>query len=157
MCKMRDRILPLLIVKCALSGIGERSSHDTKPLKVTETKNSYAQTISSTFPGTFDLFGITEGSFPSIYLLTNADVSIFPILTTPGIHFLTYEISANGFSTIRAKIGLDLTANPPPTNPGTTIYSSSGPSQTISITDPRRAPLKWDPTPRIWIEEQGPA
>jgi hypothetical protein len=135
----------------------ETPSHDTKPLKVTETKNSYAQTISSTVPGTFDLFGISEGSFPSTYLLTNADVFIFPILTTPERHFLTYEISAIGFPKIRAKIGLDLTGNPPPTNPGTTIYSGSGAPVTYSVVDPTRAPLKWVPTPKIWIEEQGPA
>lgn len=144
--------------------IGESTSHDTKPLKVTGEKDTYARSISPSNPGTFDLFGIDAESFPNTYLLSNSDVAISPILSVPQTHLLTYEISAIGFSTIRATIAVDLTGNPPPINPDYTIYSGSGAPSTLSVTSSPQAafddstrPLQWDPTPRIWIVEQGPA
>jgi hypothetical protein len=148
------------LVRIKSSILGERESPDQNPLKV-PTRPVYSQTIQAQKDAVFDLFGIHEEGFPNTYLLSDSDVPRPAILTTPEMHVLTYEITATGFPTVRAKVAVDLSGKGPPSNTGVTIYQPSGEPTTISVSVVGQSeisgspPRIWDPTPKICIVEPG--
>lgn len=93
------------------SGQPIRNSPDPTRLKVMEVPG-YSLDISPKHEWRFDIFGVDDNQYPDTFLLSERDVNPWsPITTSTGMHKLTYEVVADGFSDLKVVVLLTLDAS----------------------------------------------